>query len=290
MRDRLLEWMAYRRTGRIADITPELAEGAPVQAAVDDLCVLGHLELEDDRRWRIAPPTLAGLPRAAEEDACAVLCGARTSKTLASMRSACESVGAQIQSIPVDGQPAVIQVIAPSNTGLASVAEVAGIRFQYNAALALLACTPAIRDWPRKHCAMVEGRVERVWRFSRSKIGWVHSTLDEARAAKAGFFRIKRDWDWVNLLKIGEVECAAIDFRAGRLAVASKLRAAAWCGESRTLSLPLELFPPLLIARGLALCTGRLPQREETSRRVLFRGVTPEIAKAALAIMGVRLA
>ena len=290
MRDRLLEWMAYRRTGRVADIASELAEGTHVRQAVDDLCILGHLELEDGQRWRIAPPTLAGLPRTAEEDACAVLCGARTSKTLASMRSACESIGARIQSIPVDDQPAVIQVIAPSNTGLASVAEAAGVRFQYNAALALLACTPTIQDWPRKHCAMVEGRVEKVQRFSRSKIEWVDSTQAEARAAKVGFFRIKRDWDWVNLLKIGEAECAEIDFRAGRLSVASKLRAAAWCGESWTLSLPRELFPPLLIARGLALCTGRLPQYEEENRRVLFGGVAPEIAKAALAIMGVKLA
>ena len=290
MRDRLLEWMAYRRAGRIADITPELAEGASARQAVDDFCVLGHLELEDGRRWRIAPPTLAGLPRAAEEDACAVLCGARTRKTLASMRSACEGTGARIESIPVDGQPAVMQVVAPSNTGLASVAKAAGIRFQYNAALALLACTPAIRDWPRRRCAMVEGRVEKVLRFSRSRIRWVDSTLAEAGAANAGFFRIKRDWDWVNLLKIGEAECAAIDFRAGRLAAASKLRAAAWCGESRTLSLPSQLFPPLLIARGLALCTGRLPQHEEASRRISFGGVAPEIRKAAVAIMGVRLA
>ena len=198
MRDRLLEWMAYRRAGRIADITPGLAEGASASArqAVDDLCVLGHLELEDGQRWRIAPPTLAGLPRTAEEDACAVLCGARTSKTLVSMRSACESIGARIESIPVDGQPAVMQVVAPSNTGLALVAKAVGVRFQYNAALALLACTPAIRDWPRRRCAMVEGRVEKVLRFSRSRIKWVDSTLDEARAANAGFFRIKRDWDW----------------------------------------------------------------------------------------------
>ena len=290
MRDRLLEWMAYRHAGRIADITPELAERASARQAVDDFCVLGHLELEDGQRWRIAPPTLAGLPRGAEEDACAVLCGARTRKTLASMRSACESIGARIESIPVDGQPAVMQVVAPSNTGLASVAKAAGIRFQYNAALALLACTPAIRDWPRRRCAMVEGRVEKVLRFSRSRIGWVDSTLAEARTANAGFFRIKRDWDWVNLLKIGEAECAAIDYRAGRLAAASKLRAAAWCGESRTLSLPSQLFPPLLIARGLALCTGRLPQHEEASRRISFGGVAPEIRKAALAIMGVRLA
>ena len=290
MRDRLLEWMSYRRAGRIADIAPELAEGAPARRAVDDFCVLGHLELEDSQRWRVAPPTLAGLPHGAGEDARAVLCGARTGKMLASLRSACQSSGARIERIPMEGQPAVVQAAAPSDTELASVAKAAGLRFQYNAPLALLACTPAIRDWPRRRCAMVEGRVEKVLRFSRSRIRWVGSTLDEARAANAGFFRIRRDWDWVNLLKTGEAGCAAIEFRAGRLAAASKLRAAAWCGESRALSLPRQLFPPVLIARSLALCTGTLPQPEEAGARIAFKGVAPEVMRAAVAIMGVRLA
>lgn len=290
MRDRLLEWMAYRESGRIADIASELAEGASARRSVDDFCILGHAELENGQRWRIAPPALAGLPHGAGEDARAVLCGARTGKMLASLRSACQGGGARIERISMEAQPAVIRVAAPSNMVLASVAKAAGLRFQYNAALALLACTPAIRDWPRRSCAMVEGRVEKVLRFSRSSIRWVGSTLDEARAANAGFFRIKRDWDWVNLLKTGEAKCAEIDFRAGHLAAASKLRAAAWCGESRTLSLPRQLFPPVLIARSLALCTGGLPHHEEGGARVAFAGVAPEVMRAAIAIMGVRLA
>ena len=290
MRDRLLEWMAYRESGRIADIASELAEGASAHRSVDDFCILGHAELENGQRWRIAPPALAGLPHGAGEDARAVLCGARTGKMLASLRSACQGGGARIEHIPMEDQPAVIRVAAPSNTVLAAVAKAAGIRFQYNAALALFACTPAIRDWPRRRCAMVEGRVEKVLRFSRSRIRLIGSTLDEARAANAGFFRIKRDWDWVNLLKTREAGCAAIDFRAGCLAAASRLRAAGWCGESRVLSLPRQLFPPVLIARSLALCTGRLPQHEEGRARVAFAGVAPEVMRAAVAIMGVKLA
>ena len=137
---------------------------------------------------------------------------------------------------------------------------------------------------------MVGGRVEKVLRFSRSRIGWVESTLADANAANTGLFSIQRDWDWVSLLKIRRSECASIDPRAGRLAAASKLRVVTWCERSWTLSLPHRLYPPMLIARGLALCTGRLPQHEEASQRITFGGVAPEVMRAAVAIMGVRRA
>lgn len=135
---------------------------------------------------------------------------------------------------------------------------------------------------------MVAGRVATVRRFSRSKVGWVVTTLAEAAAAKAGFFRIKRDWDWVSILKTGVNECAYIDDRAGRLAAVAKLKAAAWEPATRTFSLPNQLYPPATVARALALCTGSLPRFE--ARRIVFADIPPEILRLALTIMGLRLA
>jgi hypothetical protein len=290
MTDRLLEWMSFRRSGRIGDIASELADAGAVRRTVEDLATLGHLELLAGANWKIAPPALAVLPRRPNGAAAAVLCGARTPGVLATLASACAGVGVQLETEAVAARPSVIRVIAGSNNGLAAAASAAGIPLQHDAALTLLACTPTIRKWPRTPCPMVAGRVETVRRFSRSRIGWIDSTLPEATAARSGFFRIKRDWDWVSILKTDVSECSYIDDRAGRLAAAAKLKVASWTASSGTLDLPGQLYPPAAIARALTLCTGLLPQYDAATRRISFAGVPPEILRLTLAITGLKLA
>lgn len=290
MTDLLLEWMSFRRAGRMSDVPAHLADGGAVRRTVDNFAVLGHLELLNGTSWKVAPPTLAELPTQAAHGAVAVLSGARTSGVLSSLTAACQDADAQMTTLTVANQPAVIRVTAASSAHLASVASAARIPLQHDAALTLLACTPAIRDWPRTPCIMVEGRVDTVRRFSRSRMGWVESTLAEAAAAKTGFFRIKRDWDWVSLLKTDVSQCAYIDDRAGRLAAALKLKVVSWTANSRTLDMPSRLFPPIAIARALALCTGFLPRYEAASRRIYFCDIPPEILRLTLAITGLKLA
>ena len=290
MTDLLLEWMSFRRAGRISDLPVDLVDSGAIRRTVDHFAVLGHVELLNGASWKVAPPTLAGLPADAGPEATAVLCGARTPGVLASLTAACQGAGTQMESLAVPGRPAVIRMKAASGAELASIATAARIPLQHDAAFTLLACTPAIRDWPRTPCAMVDGRVETVRRFSRSRMGWVKSTLTEAAAAKAGFFRIKRDWDWVSLLKTGVSECAYIDDRAGRLAAAAKLKAVSWTADARTLDLPGQLFPPVAVARALTLCTGFLPRYEAASRRISFADIPPEILRLTLAITGLSLA
>lgn len=290
MTDLLLEWMSFRRAGRISDVPAELVDGGAVRRAVDDFATLGHLEMVPGSSWKITPPVLAGLPQGSDGKAAAVLCGARTAGVLAALSAACTSADVELATNASVAQPAVVRVTAASNGALASVASAAGIRLQHDASLVLLACTPVIRGWPRTPCAMVGGRVETVRRFSRSRIGWVASTLAEAAAARSGFFRIKRDWDWVSLLKTDVSECAYIDDRAGRLAAAAKLKAVSWTASSGTLDLPGQLFPPGPIARALTLCTGFLPQYDAASRRICFAGIPPEILRLTLAITGLRRA
>jgi hypothetical protein len=288
--DRLLEWMSFRRTGKISDVTPELAGTDAIRRTVDDLSILGHLELRTDASWKIAPPVLAGLPKVSDGPPSAVLCGARTPAIVASLTSACTSTGAQVITQAAKARPSVISVVAASYSELACVASAAGIYLQRDAAFTLLACTPTIRNWPRTPCPMVVGQVDMVRRFSRSSIGWITSTLAEATNARSGFFRVKRDWDWVSILKTDVAECAYIDDRAGRLATAAKLKVANWTTGSRTLDLPGQLFPPTLISRALTLCTGILPQYETATRRIRFAGIPAEILRLALEITGLRLA
>ena len=289
MTDRLLEWMSFRRAGRLSDVVHDLGNAGSVRRTVDDLATLGHLELLPDASWRIAPPVLASLPNGSVGPVSAVLCGARTPEVLASLASACSRDGVQLVTETATARPSVVRVMAASISELAAVAAAAGVPIQREAAFTLLACTPTIRDWPRKPCPMVGGRVETVRRFSRSRIGWVASTLADASAARSGFFRIKRDWDWVSLLKTDVSECAYIDDRAGRLAAAAKLKAASWTAGSGTLDLPGQLFPPAPIARALTLCTGFLPQYDAATRRISFAGIPPEVLRLTLAITGLKL-
>ena len=287
--DALLEWMSFRGSGGVSDIPPDLVGEGSVRRVVEGLSVLGHVEFVKPNTWQIAPPVLAGLPASGNLQGEAVLCGARTAGVLSRLRVACGHHGAAISLSPVAHGPSVIRVSSSRCCVLNAAANEAGLGFQRDAAFTLLACTPAILEWPRTPCPMVSGRVETVRRFSRSKLEWIGSTLDDARKSQRGFFRIKRDWDWVSIIKMGTEESAYIDDRAGRLLVATKLKAVSWDPEERVLSVPRQLYPPRVIARALAMCAGTPPYFDQTSKQVSFASVPSEIVRLALGITGLRL-
>ena len=236
MSDLLLEWMSFRRSGDLVDVPAEFAGSTRVQRIADDLSMAGHLEMTAPSSWRIAPPVLAGFPGDAKESTTAILCGARTSGVLARLDAASARQAVTVKTTAVPSRPSIVSLSAASSRDLAAAADRAGLRFQRDAGFTLLACLPTIRQWPRTPCPMVAGRVDSVHRFSRSKLEWVQSSLDEATKKRIGLFRIKRDWDWVTILKSGESACARIDDRAGRFIVAAKQRDARWDANSRTLS------------------------------------------------------
>jgi hypothetical protein len=136
---------------------------------------------------------------------------------------------------------------------------------------------------------MVEGKVGSVRRFSKSRMRWVESTLSEATAAAKGCFRIKRDWDWVSLLKSAPDSAWLVDDRAGRLAAAAKCKAARWSSEDGTLSLPAHLYPPAIMARGLVLCSGYLPKFDREAMQISFDGLQAEHLRLILALSGLWL-
>ncbi|MCW2359809.1 MULTISPECIES: hypothetical protein [Bradyrhizobium] len=287
MTDRALEWMSYRRSGKIGDLPGQLIGTANERRFVDDAVTLGHAEWTAPNAWQIAPPVLAGLPRNGR--IAAALCGARTPKLLDALTAACSAAGTHLSAERNGDRPATVMVVASSQELLADTAARAGIPLQTEAAIRILACTPSVRLWPRTPCPMVQGRVETVRRFSRSKMHWVSSTLAEAAAASAGFFRIQRDWDWVSLIKSSPQDAALIDDRAGRMAAAAKCKVVRWAPDSGTLSLPAQLYPPGIMARGMALCSGGLPRFDRETRQIEFAGVRPEHLRLFLALTGLRL-
>lgn len=286
MSDLLLEWMSFRCDGRLADLPLDLIHGPP-RRMLDDLSMLGHVEVPTSSSWRIAAPVLAGTPTENNPEPAAVLCGARTPGVIARVERAATAAGAWLHVTAIPNRPSQIRVVARNMADLKEVAVRASMSIQMDAAYTLLACLPTIRNWPRQPCQMVAGRVETVRRFSGSNKKWIDSSLPEATAAQKGFFRIKRDWDWVSILKTSQSDCAYIDDRAGRLFTASKLRFASW--ETGRFGMPIELFPPATIARALVLCTGLLPQFDSKNRRLSFEGVSPAMLRLVLAITGLRL-
>jgi hypothetical protein len=289
MSGRLMEWLSFRGSGRL-DAIPAKEFGVVTRRTLGNLRLLGHIELEGPAAWRVAPPVLAALPEQAKRRAEAVLCGARTPGVLRRIDRACNAADARIEETQKQDLPPVIRVVTDCADALVKVAELSGIHFQYDAGYTMLACVPSIRDWPRKPCQMAGGRVGTVRRFSGSRARWMPSSLSEARAAPKGFFRIKRDWDWVSIIKSSEDDCAYIDDLAGRMLSAAKVRHAVWDAAAGRFSLPGLLFPPLLIARALVLCTGLLPEFDPASSRVSFEGVNAEMLRLVLSITGLRLA
>ena len=293
MTDTLLEWMSFRKSGRKSDLPDRLLSGAQWLRILRDLSALGHAEVQPDGAWRIAPPVLA-VTESGQSDACrAVLCGARTPRLIERLKAASLRTGTTYSAVPREGRPSVIAVDGTAIDGIGAIdiaAAEAKLPVQRDAAFTLFACLPAIRDWPRTQCPMVVGRVGEVKRFSRSGLAWRPSTLEEAAQAPRGFFRIRRDWDWVNLLKLGTDSQAQIEYRAGCLAAAQQAKVLRWDLASRCLRLPGVLYPPALIARALVLCSGDLPAFDRDSRELLFHSVPARIAQMVLAITGLKFA
>jgi hypothetical protein len=288
MSDELLEWMSYRGQGRIDDL-PYTVGGTSPRRAIENLSVLGHMEMPTPLTWRIAAPCLAELPFDPGGRHAAVLCGARTPGVLDRLSAACKAGNGVAVTAAGNGYPSIVEIECGSRSGLRRLAALAGIPLQDNAAFTLLACLPAILFWPRQPCPMIGGRVKAVRRFSREQLQWVEASLDEAVATRMGLFRIQRDYDWVSLLKSAQSESAYIDDRAGRLLVAAKLPAVSWDRATLSLRLPLQLVPPASIARALALCTGRVPQFDGKARQVVFEGVNAAMLRLTLCITGLRL-
>jgi hypothetical protein len=290
MTDRLLEWISYRENGRTNDLPADLVAEGGRYRMIEDLAVLGHVELEADNRWRVAPPALAALGEESEQSATAVLCGARTRGLMDRLAKACVDRGAEMQSIAQNERPHCLIVTAATTSDLCAIATACAMGWQRDAAFTLLASLPTIATWPRTPCPMVAGKVEEVRRFSKSNLRWTASSLDEARTAVRGLFHIKRDWNSIVLMKDGKDAQSEIDSAAGRLAVAAGTRKLHLDLESRSLRIPGALRPPTLISRSLALCSGMLPEFGREKRDLAFRGISHRIAHLAVAITGLRLA
>ena len=230
--------------------------------------VLGHWEVVHTgaaRRIVVAPPVLArlpwpGLPRA-------VLCGSRSPDTIAEVREVCDSVGGL--SLSISGQP---HPYAPLRLQLSAESEeqmIAGGRelsVRYDP-------TPAAWSIARAS-GSVEGYLSALTWEERAGLNWDRREFDP-ELMRFGSSHVRTDisrlrlirfshpsgWDWRDWLwKDGT--SADVDRSWGRYCVLSSVGRAVLHYNHRdgAATVPRQVPLPKLLARALALCSGKAPR------------------------------
>ena len=148
---------------------------SPHRIAEWNLSKLGHAEFGPAAAGegrRVAPPVLAaGDPSKSRR---ALLCGARTPALLGRLRTA---AGPRLVTCAQTGGPDVAELDASSPEELGCIAQEAGIDVQWNAPLAVLACSPKPAVVRLDSADIPIGGWD-VSRFSKSNLAWVPSTVD----------------------------------------------------------------------------------------------------------------
>lgn len=283
--DLLLTYMSFRAFGRRDDLPKHLLNGRHPSHVLWEFAVLGHLEITANAAWQIVPPTLAGLGDETGATGEAILCGARTPALREKLLTACRAMDTVLEETPSALRPARIILKTKDVYHLAAVASFAGLALQQDAGFTLLASLPRIREWPRERILPIAGRTRLVQRFSRSGLCWRDTTLDHVTSASKGFFRVKRDYDTVTILKEGRDLQSAIETSAGRLSAARGSTRVRIDAAARTFSIPAALAPPIPIARALAINAGALPDFHRSTKEIVYAAVTARAARLTLEVL-----
>lgn len=293
----LLLWMSARRAGSAQSFRSQVAAlgsvggRSPHRIAEWNLSKLGHAEFGPaaaGEGWRIAPPVLAaGDP---SKNGYALLCGARTPALFNRLRTV---AGPRLRTSTQNGGPDVVELAASSAEELGIIAQEAGIEVQWNAPLAVLACSPK-PTIDRLDPADIPIGGWDVSRFSKSNLAWVPSTVDDARGTRDGFFRFRSDYSTQHILIEAGAPFAA-DPAAGKYRLLGRqhrrLRrrqgTMTYEGSGEVMRIRASCRPPALVERALVLCSGLLPRFD--NEFLAYGRVEPAVASAVAALLDQRL-
>ena len=214
----------------------------------------------------------------------AVLCGARTPLLMSRLLEASQKHGVKVAAEP-DPFAGRVEVAASGHRALRQIAADTGIRLQPDAPFAILSALPRISAWPRTPVPATVGHTAEAERFSRSRLTWVASSLEEASTATKGFFRIVRDWDRIHVIKDGPDRQLAVDPAVGRLSVARGLKVLRLDLSAHSLTIPAQLRPPIYITRALCVASGKLPAYDSGTRTLTFADLSPDTMRLAADIL-----
>lgn len=286
----LLLWMSARHSGSAESFRSKVAElglvsgRSPQRIAQWNLGNLGHAEFAPRAGgygWQVAPPVLAA------GDPCqgghAFLCGARTAPMLASLSAI---FGPQLSQRPQTGGPDIVQVTAPTAMVLADQAAAAQFEIQWNTPLAILACCSRPSDLQLAPMDLPLGGWE-VFRFSKTGLAWVQSSVDTARSATAGLFRFRSNFATQYIL-VEKGAAFATEAAAGKYRLLRRRHSAiAYRSSDQEFIVRASCRPPPLVERALILSSGALPTF--TNGLLTYGGVEPFIASAVATLLGQRL-
>lgn len=293
----LLLWMSARQAGSAQSFRSQIAalggvgRRSPHRVAEWNLSKLGHAEFGSaatGEGWRVAPPVLAaGDPN---KNGHALLCGARTPSLLDRLHTA---AGPRLKTSPQNGGPDVVELGTLSPEELAIIAEAARIDVQWNAPLAVLACSPKPTIQRLDPADIPIGGWD-VSRFSKSNLAWVPSTVDDARATRDGFFRFRSDYSTQHIL-IEAGAPFATDPATGKyrlLARRNRLMrrrqgTMTYKSSDAVVRIRVSCRPPALVERALVLCSGSLPRFD--NEYLAYDRVEPAVASAVAGLLEQRL-
>ena len=285
----LLLWMSARQSGSIGSFRSKVTElglthgRSPYRIVQWDLAKLGHAEFAPAAAgadWRVAPPILAASdpwqsPRA-------FLCGARTPELLNRLSSADVRERRHIQ----NAGPDIVEVEAPSALALEDCAAGAGIEVQWNAPLAILACSSPPAEQQLAPAELPIGGWE-VSRFSKTGLAWVPSSVDQARAGAAGLFRFRSEYETRHVL-IESGSPFAVEPAMGKYRILKKRHfPLSYTMPEQALQIRASCRPPPLVERALVLCSGALPVFADGL--LTYSRIEPAIALAVASLLGQRL-
>jgi hypothetical protein len=287
----LLLWMSAKSFGTQQSFRAKVAEFdgggrgsiARHRLAEWNLSKLAHAEFRaapDGADWRVTPPVLA----ADDFQGRAILCGART-PTLSARLVVAAGPG-QVEIRHQSAGPDVIQVCASNAPALAAISKEAAIPVQWNAPLAALAAGTSPNDATLQPTTMPIGGWT-VTRFSRSQLGWVDSSAQEAAKARFGLFRFRSEYGTAYILIEGGQPWACEPAQAKFRILGRRSRALIYDSTAYELQVRSSCRPPSLVERALVLCSGHLPAFREGY--FIYTHVERSMAGVVAELLGQRL-
>lgn len=247
---------------------------------------LGHVEFHSNaaqRRWRVVPSSLALLPNAPAPGAVGILCGARGPRLLPTLATL---PGIRVELLRSTGMPDCIRLRSATVRGLSAAAASLGIRTQPAAPTTLLSALPSVDDergWKVSDMPTTPGW--RVHRFSSSQLRWSEVQSADAIRARTGLFRFNQKFQWLYYLK-RDGRSYRVPVQVGKFAIVRRRRdIVAYDSASNTFRARVSCRPPLLVERGLILCSGVLPNISSDFRWLEYTDVSGDEARLAAQLL-----
>lgn len=228
---------------------------------------LGHWDITEEGgqlRVSVAPPVLARLPWPGSPRA--ILCGARSPDTASDVDRACRSSGgASVRAALQHGihpyAPSRIEVASATEAGLAAAAAKLGVAYaEEPPAWRVAAACGTVAEYLGSLDWQPDDNLE--WQrrdFDPSRLAFGHARSDDAQL-RLSTYEHPRGWTTLDrLLRDGEM--ARVDRSWGRYAVlaSAKVGVVGYDERAGEVTGPRQVPFPRLIARALALCSGRPP-------------------------------